>query len=137
MNLQKKFVRLRTFKSYLEHSEPIFKDLNILDIFKINDYLMFRYYHLNNLRDFFKNYFVTNNQIHEHNTRNASKLHKCYKRTNYVKHTLSNKGVDVWNSLETKLNEVNSYNTFKKKIKLNNIFCYTQLPIYKTYFSNI
>jgi hypothetical protein len=36
-----------TFMSYLEHSEPIFKDLNILDIFKINDYLtalfMFRY----------------------------------------------------------------------------------------------
>ena len=101
MNIQKKIVRLMTFKSYLEHSEPIFKDLNILDIFKINDYLtalfMFRYYHLNNLPDFFKNYFVTNNQIHEHNTRNASKLHKCYKRTNYVKHTLSNKGVDVWN----------------------------------------
>jgi hypothetical protein len=38
-----------TFKYYLEHSEPIFKDLNILDnIFKVNDYLtalfMFRYY---------------------------------------------------------------------------------------------
>ena len=134
MNIQKKIVRLMTFKSYLEHSEPIFKDLNILDIFKINDYLtalfMFRYHHLNNLPDFFKNYFLINNQIHEHNTRNAPKLHKCYKRTNYVKHTLSNKGVDVWNSLETKLNQINSYNTFKKK--LNNIFCYTQLPIYKT-----
>jgi beta-xylosidase len=66
---------------------------------------MFRYHQLNNLPDFFKNYFVTNNQIHEHikshNTRNASKLHECYKRTNYVnyvKHTLSNKGIDVWNS---------------------------------------
>ena len=121
MNIQKKIVRLMTFKSYLEHSEPIFKDLNILDIFKINDYLtalfMFRYHHLNNLPDFFKNYFLINNQIHEHNTRNASKLHKCYKRTNYVKHTLSNKGVDVWNSLETKLNQIISYNTFKKKIK--------------------
>jgi hypothetical protein len=58
-----------------------------------------------------------NNQIHQHNTRNASKLHKCYKRTNYVKHTLSNKGVDVWNSLETKLNQINSYKTFKKRIK--------------------
>ena len=62
-----------------------------------------------------KNYFVTlNNQIHEHNTR---KLHRCYKMTNYVKHTLSNKGVDVWNSLETKLNEINCYSTFKKQIK--------------------
>jgi hypothetical protein len=29
-------------------------------------------------------------------TRNASKHHKCYKRTNYVEHPLSNKGVDVY-----------------------------------------
>jgi hypothetical protein len=35
----------------------------------------------------------------------------------YVKPTLSNKGVDVWNSLETKFNEINSYNIFKKQIK--------------------
>jgi hypothetical protein len=35
----------------MNHSESIFKDLNILNIFKINDYLtalfMFRYRHLN------------------------------------------------------------------------------------------
>ena len=47
MNIQKKIVRLMTYKSYSEHTEPIFKDLNILDIFKINDFLtamfMFRY----------------------------------------------------------------------------------------------
>ena len=83
----------------LDHSEPIFEDLNILNIFKINDYLtalfMFRYHHLNNVPDFFENFFLTNNQIHKHNTRNSSKLHKCYKRTNYVEHTLLNKGVDV------------------------------------------
>ena len=66
-----------------------------------------------------------------HNTRNASKLHESYKRTNYinyVKHcSLSYKGVDAWNSLETKLNEINSYNIFKKQIKQH--FCYTQLTI--------
>jgi hypothetical protein len=40
-----------------------------------------------------------------------------YKRTNYVEHTLSNKGVDVWNSLETKFIDINFYSTFKKQIK--------------------
>ena len=40
-----------------------------------------------------------------HNTRNASKL---IQYSNYVKHSLSYKGVDVWNSLETKFNEINS-----------------------------
>jgi hypothetical protein len=72
MNIQKKIVRLMAFKSYFDHSEPIFKDLNILNIFKINDYLtalfMFLYHHLNNLPEFFKDYFVTDLPTlwHEH-----------------------------------------------------------------------
>ena len=49
-----------TFKSYLEHTEAIFKELHILDIFKINNYLttlfMFRYHHLKNLPEYFTNY---------------------------------------------------------------------------------
>ena len=39
LNVQKKFIRLITFKSYLEHTEPLFHKLKILNIFKINDYL--------------------------------------------------------------------------------------------------
>ena len=111
-----------TYKSYSEHTEPIFKDLIcILDIFKINDFLtamfMFRYHSLKNLPEEFDHFFVANNHIHQHNTRNSFKLHKRYKRTNYVKHTLSNKGVDVWNLLESKLKNLNSCNSFKKQIK--------------------
>ena len=49
-----------TFKSYMKHTEPIFKELNILDIFKINDYLtamfMFRYHHFKNLPEEFDNF---------------------------------------------------------------------------------
>ena len=79
-----------TFKSYLEHTKPIFDELSILIIFQINDNLtaifMFRYYHLQNLPEVFENYCVTNKQIHQHNTRNTSKLHKSLKRTNYVRH---------------------------------------------------
>jgi hypothetical protein len=64
MNIQKKIVRLMTFNSYLAHSEPIFKVLKILDIYKINDYLislfMFRYNHMKNLPEAFTNYFVNN-----------------------------------------------------------------------------
>ncbi len=39
LNIQKKIIRLMTFRSYLEHTEPLFKELNILDIFKTNDNL--------------------------------------------------------------------------------------------------
>jgi hypothetical protein len=107
----------------MEHTEPIFKELNILDIFKINDYLtamfIFRYHHLKNLPEEFDNFFVSSNQIHQHNinTRNASKLYKQYKRTKYAKHTLSNKGADVWNLLESNIKDINSCTAFKKQVK--------------------
>ena len=49
VNIQKKIVRLMTFKSYFDSSEPIFKDLQILNLFKINTYLtslfMIRYFY--------------------------------------------------------------------------------------------
>ena len=32
MNIQKKIIRLMTFKSYSEHSEPLYNKLNILNI---------------------------------------------------------------------------------------------------------
>jgi hypothetical protein len=77
LNIQNKIVRLITFRSYSEHTEPIFKELRILDIFKINHYLtalfMYRYYGLKNFPEAFENYFVTNNEIHNYNTRNATK----------------------------------------------------------------
>jgi hypothetical protein len=80
INIQKKIIRLMMFKSYSEHSEPLFNEAKILNIEKINDFLislfMFRYHYLDNLPKYFTNYYVTNNEIHEHNTRNASKLHK-------------------------------------------------------------
>ena len=39
LNVQKKIIRLMTFKSYLEHIEPMFKELGIFNIFQINDNL--------------------------------------------------------------------------------------------------
>jgi glucan phosphorylase len=78
---------------------------------------MFRYFHLHNLPELFINYFLTNKQIHNHNTRNYSLLHKRSNRTNYTKHTLAKKGIDVWNNLPTKNKEPRSYASFKSIIK--------------------
>ena len=72
------------FKSYFEHTEPLFQKLKILNIFKINDYLsclfMYRFKHLQNLPEFFNGYFIQNNEVrmHHYNTRNSNKLHVNY-----------------------------------------------------------
>ena len=61
LNVQKKNVRLMMFKSYSEHTKLIFRKLNFLDIFKLNDYLtalfMFRYHDQNNLPENFGQLF--------------------------------------------------------------------------------
>ena len=71
---------------------------------------------MKNLQVAFTNYFVNNSQIHKYNTRNNTKLHKSYKRTNYVKHTLSYKGIDIWNELDSNLENI-TYIMFKNAIK--------------------
>ena len=38
-NIQKKIVRLICFKLYTDNSEPLFLNLKILNVYKINDYL--------------------------------------------------------------------------------------------------
>ena len=86
MNVQKKIVRLICFKSYSDHSEPLFLDLKILNVYKINDYLcsifMYRFfYYQNNLPDFYCDYFKQNSELHNYNTRNSTKLHVNFQRT--------------------------------------------------------
>ena len=98
-----KIVRLISFKSYFEHYNPLFHNLKILNIFKINDYLcslfMYRYKYFKKLPKFFNDYFTQNNETHHYNTRNANKLNVRYGRTNYTEHAISNKGVITWNIL--------------------------------------
>ena len=60
----------------MDHSEPLFLDLKILNIYKINDYLcsifMYRFnYYQNNLPDFYCGYFKQNNELHNYNTGSA------------------------------------------------------------------
>ena len=61
-------VTLMTFKSYHDHTLPIFSDLKILNLHKLNDYLtcqfMFQYFSFRNLPQIFTDYFLTNKNTH-------------------------------------------------------------------------
>jgi hypothetical protein len=71
------------------------------------------FYNMNNMPQMFNNFFKTNNEIHHHNTRSSKKLHNTYTRTNYMKHALSNKGIEIWNNFNEDLNQ-----SFKKQAKI-------------------
>ena len=60
-----------------------------------------------------------NNEFHSYNTRNSTKLHVSYKRTNYRKYTVFNKDVTLWNNINEDIKNTNSYlSLIKKKAKL-------------------
>ena len=76
-------VRAITNSNYVAHSTPLFSDLKILDIFKISALqtakFMFSHYH-QNLPSVLSNLFITSDQVHGYNTRNAHRFrsHPCW-----------------------------------------------------------
>lgn len=70
MNIQKKIVRLMSLKIYFDRTEPIYQELQILNIYEVNYFLtslfMYRYSCLQNLPENFINYFLTNKEREPH-----------------------------------------------------------------------
>ena len=73
--LQRKAVRILTFSNFRDHTEPLFKELEILkvrdNIFLQNCLFVYDYFH-DNLPDSFKNTFNKVDDIHSLLTRNAN-----------------------------------------------------------------
>jgi hypothetical protein len=76
--LQKKSVRIIVKAKYNAHTDPIFKELNILkiqDLFKLNVLKFYYKYQHNELPVFFKSFSITQRStIHSYNTRNKKSL---------------------------------------------------------------
>ena len=118
--IQKKIVKIMTFKNYSEKSRPLFVALKILNIYELNIYQMslFMYSYFNgNLPSYFCNYYRLNEKIHSHNTRTSSNIYIDYKRTNYGKFSLKFRGPQIWNNLPKDLKTQKSYRLFKKSTK--------------------
>ena len=108
------------FAEYKEHTTPLFIRLSMLQLDDINlqviALFMFRFFN-NMLPDSFNDYFMLNRELHHYNTRLSACAHKNYARTNYSKHLVNYRGIDIWNNLPESLKEIKSYYSLKK-IKL-------------------
>ena len=111
--VQKKCLRIVSNSHYLAESKPIFYDLSLLNIFDINKLQIgtFMYkYEKQILPDIFLNSFQYNSQIHNYNTRSATKFHLWTK-------SLSHIGPQTWNSIPTGITSAPFQSTFKRKYK--------------------
>ena len=97
----------------MHHSEPLFLNLKILNVYKINDYLcslfMYRCYYGKKLPDLYINYFKQNKEVRNNNKRNLNKVHVTYERTDYRKYTVFNKGISIRNCLDETIKNTKSF----------------------------
>ena len=77
--IQKKAIRIITASSYISHTEPLFKQLNLLkveDILTLQELKFYFKYNQGILPKYLQNWnFIPNSKIHNHNTRKITTLH--------------------------------------------------------------
>ena len=130
VKLQKKCLRIITFSSYLEHTEPLFHNLEILNFKQLVIHriamLMFK-----NSKEMvpiaIRMLFARNDQYHNYNTRPSRSLHPSVGKGEAIYRSFSFHGVNIWNYLSKHIPTNVSYNHFNKLTKsyvLNNDIIY-------------
>jgi hypothetical protein len=118
--LQKKCTRIITFSDYIAPSQPIMDRLgvlNIYDLFKMQLYTsMYRYMH-DLLPKCLNVAFELRLNVHNHYTRNCSKLNVPFCRTKFRQATIAYLGPILWYLLDEALQQSSSITLFKRKIK--------------------
>ena len=69
------------------------------------------------LPECFDNLFISNNQVHDHNTRAAAKYRSHACRTNIKQFTILHQGPKIWNCLPSSITGINITSSFKRKLK--------------------
>ena len=120
LKVRKKIIRIITYSSYLAHTDEIFKELNILPVYKLKlqriCLQMFKYAN-NTLPEAISELFISNTAYHSYNTRNKQNLrHKVSKRA-YMYKNFSFIGVQIWNDVQKHINVSMSFSSFKKSTR--------------------
>ena len=115
--VQKKIVRIITFSAFLAHTAPIFLNLRLLPLNKIvlHRTSVFMFKLMNNmLPNAMNSLIVKNNDTHHYNTRQNHHLRGSRPKCKPVVNSFSNRSVQIWNAISSKLN----INVFLYKFKL-------------------
>ena len=90
--IKKKAIRIITASSYISHTEPLFKQLNVLkveDILTLQELKFYFKYNQGILPKYLQNWnFIPNSKIHNHNTRKITTLHTFKTKHEFAKKTL-------------------------------------------------
>ena len=120
IKLQKKCVRVITFSYYLEHTTPLFEQLDILSFKKLViqriSLLMFKR-HTGSTPLPINNLFTENNAQYTYFTRQINNLHTQIGKNEKVYKLFSFHGINIWNHMSRKIPTDVSYACYKKNVK--------------------
>ena len=118
--LQKKCIRTITFSSRLEHTAPLFDQLDILNFNKLvtQRIALLMYKHSNNtLPQPIHILFSRNDEFHNHNTRQSNHLHLPIGKREGIYKSFTFHGIHIWNYLIMHIPTNVSYACFKRSVK--------------------
>ena len=119
--LQKKAIRIINKSHYLDHTSPIFKSLETLNIFQIyeSNCLLFAFKCINcNAFPYYRRKISQNLNVHTHNTRFSYNYRINERaRLRIIQRSYIYKSILLWNSLDSCVKDYYSISTYKKKIK--------------------
>ena len=100
--LQKRAIRIIGNTNRTEHTDPLYRDMNILKFHNIHKHVvaqfMFKLFH-GKLPSIFDNMFCINANVHQHATRQAKWLHIPRVSSNRSKKTIRYEGCVIWNHI--------------------------------------
>jgi hypothetical protein len=122
MKLNNKLLRILQNKPLLYPVALLYNEFNTLPIVDLHEQqlILFAYKLLHlpqKMPEIFKNYFESNECVHEHNTRSRADLHLHRANTTYGQRCLKYKLVTLWNELPQSLKESDSVTSLKDHIR--------------------
>ena len=111
MLIQKRIIRSIKKETYLAHTCPLFKTCNILKLQDVRSFLLAQHIFKN------RNIFITYNDAHIYNTRQANNLVPLFQRLSVSQRSITFAGPATWNQLPDDLRECGSFFVFKHRLK--------------------
>ena len=120
IKLQKKAVRLISNAPKLTHTKPLFFNTRVLTVNNLYIYNIGSFMHafINGKQPIpFNNMFTFNSYIHNHGTRQASRLHTPVGKTSFSYKTIKFRGVSIYNNIFLNIDTKCSTAAFKAQLK--------------------
>ena len=118
--LQKRAVRVINKSAFLDHTSPIFRNLQLLKFHDIRKLQLGKFmfsYKNQLLPKCFQNLITTNEEVHSYNTRNRKLFHIEYARTKIRQFSVKYQGSLFFNTLDKEIKYCTSLVAFTRKLK--------------------